>query len=230
MKVINIENSQFDDEIVRIPNINDIPDIDNMNMKTPRIDISKDEYRVLMKDERLIEQMNNLFNNLEVVDGNVIIKEKPSFLTKILHPDTLWYSSMLFLAPALYALYFYRMFIFGLYLGVWLTSIINHHIQDLKHVMNMLDRVMVQFLSWGLVFIVLRYQLQIVISSILIAIIVISYFFSLTLTYFYPKKNFGTAPHLIMHLVTIMIGFFITDECYKINCSPINDFIFEANS
>lgn len=216
------------EERIIIPKINDL-DVDDMIMSTPRIDVSKEEHKAFLSEEKLIKHMANLFEQLEVEDGKIIIKEKKSWSSLILQHNTVWYSSMLMLAPTLYALYFGRMFYFGIFAGLWFTSICNHHIQDYKNVINMIDRVMCQFSVWGSLGTVYYYRFS-YFHYFIFTLICICYLFSLLYTTLYPNKKLWIAPHLLMHLLTITIGFTLTDECYAIRCSPITDFMTLNNS
>lgn len=222
-QIPDIEDFHRNENRILIPKLNDI-DVDDMRMATPRINVSKEEYKVLLHDENLMKKMNSLFDNLEVVDGNVVVKEKKSWANFILQHNTVWYSSMLMLSTVLYALYFGRMFISGIYFGLWFTSICNHHVQDQKHVINMLDRVMCQVCIWGCISITYYYQMPYY-HYFIYGMICICYFFSLIYNSLYPKKYLWVAPHLLMHLLCISGGFVITDECYAIRCSPIDDFM-----
>ena len=219
------EISYKQEERIIIPKINDI-DVDDMIMSTPRIDVSKEEHKAFLSEEKLIKHMANLFEQLEVEDGKIIIKEKKSW--SILQHDTVWYSSMLMLAPTLYALYYGRMFFFVLFAGVWFTSITNHHIQDQKHVMNMIDRVMCQIYVWGSVICAYYYRFS-YFNYFILALGGVCYFFSLLYTKLYPNKKLWIAPHLLMHLVSITVNFILTDECYAKRCSPIDDFMMLNN-
>ena len=109
-------------------------------------------------------------------------------------------------------------------LGLWFTSICNHHIQDYKNVINMIDRIMCQFNAWGLLGTVYFYRFS-YFHYFIFAMICICYFFSLLYTTLYPTKKLWIAPHLLMHLLTITVGFTLVDECYAIRCSPIDDFM-----
>ena len=77
----DIEEFHSREERIVIPKLNDI-DVDDMTIATPRINVTKEEYKVLLHDENLIKKMNSLFDNLEIDDGKVVVKEKQNFFKK----------------------------------------------------------------------------------------------------------------------------------------------------
>jgi hypothetical protein len=175
----------------------------------------------------IIPKLNDIpeIENMEI-EHFVVVKEKKSCFEKIfLTPRILWFSSMLLLAPTLYALYFYRIFFAIIYGGLWLTSILNWNDPIEYSNINMIDRVMCQIVLWSSVASVIYYKFSFV-YYILFVLISLCFLCSMVLSN--KHKTMWIPSHLLLHLITIMGGFMLIDDCYEINCSPFTDFYKNA--
>ncbi len=187
--------------------MNDIPDLEDVCEK--RIIIPK------LNDIPEIDKMDF-----------VVIKEKSSCFQRIFFtPRILFYSSMLLLIPALYALYYYRIFFAVIYGGLWLTSILNWNNPVEHSNINMIDRIMCQIVMCCTLASIYFYHFDYV-GYLFSVLIILCYFLSYLVNYY--NNTFWIPPHFIMHLLVIITAFMMIDSCYEIDCSPFTDFYQHA--